>query len=322
VKVNIDKTTWSFSKLNTYRNCPYSWYDIYINKADRLQNAFSQYGILVHELLEKYALGKIDDKNEYFSTWELGLMLDELYDEYVTEKFPYNKYKDLSISYREQANSFFENIEENEVVAGIESEKYEILGVEHSFTFPIKDDKSDRVWDCRGFIDLVLRDKEDGKIIIVDHKSKSIKTNKKGEPNKKDIEDAYRQMSMYAIPIKELYGEYPKEIWINAFKIQTVFKREFLEEYAEEALSWALEIIHEIENDKEFFKTPDSFFCTQLCSCRETCGRFIIFDKNYNFFENQSKSMKEKIDLDKSLGIDVKDEAEPFDFDDDDEFNV
>jgi hypothetical protein len=77
-----------------------------INKAERLQNAFSQYGILVHELLENYALGKIDDKNEYFSTWELNMMLDDLYDEYVTEKFPYNKYKDLSVSYREQANSF------------------------------------------------------------------------------------------------------------------------------------------------------------------------------------------------------------------------
>lgn len=318
MQVDLTGAIFSFSKLNTYNTCPYSWYDIYINKAERIHNAFSQYGTLIHSVLERYAMGK-KGYSQALDTWELMQLLEEEYQEAVTERFPKNAYCDLAEKYYNAAVAFFSEIDEFELIKDIENGKLEILGIEHEFTFDFEVDGE--IFKYKGFIDLVVRDTTDNKIIIIDHKSKSIKTNKKGDPVEKDIHDAYLQMSSYATAIKNDFGEYPKEIWIDAFKIQKIFKREFKEEMAEEALEWARNIVRKLKIDTEFEKKPDSFFCTQLCSCRNTCGKYIKFDKTGTVFGDEPLSMAEKINRDSMFfgNEPVVNIVKPFSWDDDEE---
>lgn len=320
-KVDISEAVFSFSKLKTFETCPYSWYDIYVNKAERIQNAFSQYGTLAHSILERYAVGKKTGESKLL-TWELVSLLNDEFKDAITESFPKNPYYDsdaMKQRYYDSALTFFSEVDDCEIVANIESERFEILGVEYEFNFPIK--VEDKTYGYRGFIDLVVRDREDNGIIIIDHKSKSIKASAKGIPAEKDIRDAYLQMSSYATAIFLEFGQYPKEIWINAFKIQKIFKKKFDLKMAEEAVTWAGEIIKKLEVEKEFPKKPDSFFCLQLCSCRNVCGKFIMFDKTGALYGNQPQSMAEKIASDDALfgDLTVCDYVKPFSWDDDDE---
>lgn len=51
---------WSFSKLERFIECPYSFYLHYIKKSDPQKeegNAFSDYGTFAHSLLDGWAKG-------------------------------------------------------------------------------------------------------------------------------------------------------------------------------------------------------------------------------------------------------------------------
>ena len=310
-KLDIKDTVWSFSKLNAYTTCPYQWYNTYVNRAERLQNAFSQYGTLVHEVLENYAIDRKSGKNN-IELWELCSMLEEDYDNRVTEDFPYNKYKDLAEDYKAKANLYFEDIAESDLIQKIENKQFAIVGVELEFIFDIPD--GDTSHKCKGFIDLVVRDKADGRLIIIDHKSKAIKRLKSGKPVAKDVEDALRQMSMYAMAIHQQFDEYPKEIWINAFRVKDIIKEPFDISRGEESLTWAVNIIHRLSQDDKFYKIHkidedrrgfainqaddelyskgSSFFCLNLCNNRQSCGAKLDFNKE-DIFGEEPRSMEE-----------------------------
>ena len=56
----IDSMRWSFSRLESFYTCPYSWKRHYIDCEEGANNAFAQYGSLCHRLLEQYEKGEID----------------------------------------------------------------------------------------------------------------------------------------------------------------------------------------------------------------------------------------------------------------------
>ena len=54
---------WSFTKLETYLNCPKAFWQNYLDPSrtsEPLGNAFSDYGLFVHKLLEKWATGELE----------------------------------------------------------------------------------------------------------------------------------------------------------------------------------------------------------------------------------------------------------------------
>ena len=55
----IDLMTWSYSRINTYLQCPYQFYLKYIECLDEAPMFFSEYGSLVHEVLAEYYSGNI-----------------------------------------------------------------------------------------------------------------------------------------------------------------------------------------------------------------------------------------------------------------------
>lgn len=247
----IDNMLWSFSRLNSFYNCPYEWYEKYIMCQYGDTNFFSEFGTCCHETLEKYAKGQI-------SLFEISETYEKEFEKTVRCDAPVNKYVDIKQSYYDKGLDYFDNIDLN-------LDDYEVLGVEKEVRFKI-DDK-----DFIGYIDLLLKEKETGKIIILDHKSASIKFLKNGNVSKKDqarVREFIRQLQLYSIAVIEEYG-HVDELWWNLFKDRNWLKINWTKEDYDEAVKWAKDTIELIKNEKEYpCNNTSYYYCNYLCSQR------------------------------------------------------
>jgi len=246
----IGTMKWSFSRINNYYSgCPYEFKRHYIDCEPMKQGFYGAAGGYAHNILEKY------EKNE-LDMWDLPEHFEEHFAEEVPYDAPPNKYKDLRQDWFDNVLEYFENID-------LPIDKYEVLGVEKLVEFNI--DKYPFI----GFIDLFLRDPEDGKLILCDHKSSMIKKLKSGKISKGDQEHFLafkRQQYLYSKAIIEEYGEGSiKELWWNMFRQHDWIKIPFDYMEYQEAQNWALDTIHKIENEIEWLPNPDFFYCNYLC---------------------------------------------------------
>lgn len=256
--------TYSFSRLSSFDICKYEWRRVYIDCADKDSSAMAQFGSLIHHILEKYANGELD-------IFDLSQYYEDHFNEWVTYEFPPNKYVDLREKYYNQGLDYLDNI-------NLDFDRYEILGVEKKVTFDING------YECIGFIDLLLRDKKTGDIVIEDHKSASIGILKSGKIAKKDkehFESFKKQLYLYSKPILEEYGRVDKLKW-NLFKEQKFIEIPFNQDEYEASIKWAADTIKRIENEKEwglnkeFIKAKEEnkwppFYCLNLCNIRYHC---------------------------------------------------
>lgn len=247
----LDTMTWSFSRLNSFYNCPYEWKLRYIDCNKSENGFFGEYGSLIHKILEKYEKGEL-------SLFELNDYYEEHFSEDVPHDAPPNKYVDIKQSYYEKGLDYFNNID-------LDLDKYEVLGVEKEVRFQIAGK------DFVGYIDLLLKEKETGKIIILDHKSASIKILKNGKVSKSDqehVREFIRQLCLYAIPVIEEYG-HVDELWWNLFKDKNWLKMSFNKEDYDEAIQWAEDTLKLIETEKEWLPNNSSlYYCNYLCGQR------------------------------------------------------
>lgn len=260
-KEQIDQMTWSFSRVNSYEHCPFGWKLHYLDHIPQAGSAFAEFGSLCHELFEAYAKG---DLVEY----ELADEYDNRFNEMVVDEFPPSRGRPMVESYYERGKELFSNFE------GF-NPNWEILGVEEQVNLNVSG------YQFVGFIDLLVRDKTDSKLIVVDHKSKA-----KFE-NKQELAAYARQLYLYAQWVYEKYGEYPKELVFNMFRAGTVEIVPFSESALNDAIAWFVNTIKTIECDVDFwdkitteyesqnkpldeFKHND-FFCNYLCGSRDHC---------------------------------------------------
>lgn len=237
---DLDNMDWSFSRLNSFYNCPKQWYMNYILHYPKKNNFFSEYGSYIHGIMEKY------NKNEL----EIFQLLDyycENYDKNIVEQAPYNKFIDLNVLYYQKGYNFFDNFEE---------EKDVTIGAEVPFDFVITAFGKKRK--ILGFIDRVSKD-NDG-YIITDYKSKS------KFKNKKEFKNYARQLYIYSIACKKIYGEYPKKLVFYHFKDnkKTIF--DFKYEDMLETVLWIKDTIKNIYEEKEFVENYSDFYCKNLCN--------------------------------------------------------
>ena len=255
----LDTMTWSFSRLNSFYNCPYEWKLRYIDCNKSENGCFGEYGSLIHKILEKYEKGEL-------SLFELNDYYEEHFSESVPHDAPPNKYVDIKQSYYEKGLDYFNNID-------LDLDKYEVLGVEKEVRFQIAGK------DFIGYIDLLLKEKETGKIIILDHKSASIKILKNGKVSKSDqehVREFIRQLCLYAIPIIEEYG-HVDELWWNLFKDKNWLKMPFNKEDYNEAIQWAEDTLKLIETEKEWLpNNSSSYYCNYLCGQRNNACEYKI----------------------------------------------
>lgn len=251
-KFIIDTMEWSFSRLTTYEQCPYSFFLKYVNCNEGNKNFFSQYGSFVHKILEKY------EKDE-LSLFELCDYYEKNFDEEIPCPAPPNKFTDLRQSYYDKGMDYLENID-------LDLENYDILGVEKPVNFKLEK------YQMVGIIDLLLKDKKTGEITVLDHKSGSLKINKNGCVSKSDEEhfkSFKRQLYLYSAAVTAEYGVKPKYLKWNLFKDRNYLTIEFNDKEFEEAKRWAIDTIHAIENDTKWLPNPSDYFCRYICDMRD-----------------------------------------------------
>ncbi len=272
----IDDFKWSHSRINSYEICPKMFYLKHILCLEDSPSAFTQWGLLIHSLLERYFKCELE-------IFELSSKYDEEYGTKVSLQFP-SSFIELNTRYYELGKDYFDNFE------GL-FDGCKILGIEEDVE--IKLGKYNFV----GFIDLIV--KKDDDIYIVDHKSKN------KFKSKKEKEEALRQLYLYSLYIYKKYNKYPSGLIFNLVrgfpetkspkrkskivedeivtqnqgKCGLIIKEPFNIDKMEEAKKWALDTIEKIYQDQAFEKTPPSiFFCDNICGQRKNCpysGKYV-----------------------------------------------
>ena len=246
----IEDMTFSYSRINSYKSCPYAWFLNYIDKMKKRDLFYSSYGNLMHDIIAKYYKGEIT-KSEMpvefltrFSTDVKGVRPSAS----IVEK-----YVDSSLEYLRNFEEFGLN-----TVAVEEKVNFQIDGIP-----------------MIGFIDYI--GEKDGDYIIVDHKSHSLKPRsgrKKPTVKDKELDEYLRQLYLYSTAVKDRYGKFPKELWFNCYRSGIVIKEPFDEEKYNEAVEWATSTIEEIKGDADFYDNYDYFYCRWICDQALNCEVF------------------------------------------------
>ena len=249
----VDGMRWSFSRLNSFKQCPYAWYEQYMNCNKGIGNFFSSYGSFMHKILEMY-------EKEELSLFELPMYYEEHFYEEVPEDAPPNQYVDIKQSYYDKGFEYLNDI-------SLILDDYEVLGVEKEIHFKISD------CDCIGYIDLLLKNRKTGEIIVLDHKSASLKFKKSGEISKTDadhFEEFKNQLYLYSMAVIEEYGKVDYLEW-NMFRDQRHVKIQWKQEEYEKAIKWAEETLKKIREEEAWFPNPDFYYCHYICNQRQCC---------------------------------------------------
>lgn len=268
-KQQLDEMVWSYSRITTYANCPAEFKQHYLDDPEHsVDNAFAEFGSLCHMILEEYEAGQLAE-------YELLDEYDSRYNEVVCHEFPKMRGTSLGDSYYNDGAAYFESFN------GF-PESWEILGQEIEFEVMVGP------YRFRGFIDLLVRDRQDQRLIVVDHKSKN------GFHSKKEKAEYAKQLYSYSKYVYEKYGEYPKQLIFNMFRKHELVTIEFSPKDYEATLHWLVAQIDEIYQDLDFWdkitkeyerKGKDiedfactDFYCNSLCGCRTSCERSIEYE--------------------------------------------
>jgi hypothetical protein len=254
---------WSWSRINSFRQgveengdgCAYSWYTTY-RKNDRGQgNYFADYGLLAHNLIEKFGKGELfewdieDEVEKGITNFQYRPPFPRMGQGYVAKLrdfFCLNTFDGKSFSDRFKKYKFIES----------ETEMHINLGGHK----------------IRGFIDLVAKHDDYG-FVVVDFKSSKPYIGKK-------LDNNIMQLYLYSIGIKEKYGHYPEHLIYYYFKEpQKEYAYKFSLDELERTKEYVLETIEMTKKytSEDQFKprcldVPDNdFFACHLCNHRFSC---------------------------------------------------
>lgn len=233
--------TWSFSRLNI--DCLYEYKLSYIEKLERATNGWALVGTHAHETIEKYLLQEIGIENvlQYFI---------EHYPKEAT--FPTFGKTNLGLKLYDQLEEFFSTFK------GFTTQT---IGVEQKFEIQLDEENQ-----LIGFIDRVFR-KPNGRIGVVDYKISNVF-------NGQEIIKKSKQLFVYAWAIKEIYGEYPEDMYFHFLKTNDFIRVNFNEEALQKTKDWVWERINIMSNETEFAPNLNNFYCANLCSQRYNCKYF------------------------------------------------
>lgn len=247
--------TYSFSQLSSFDECPYGFYLQRIEKMPQKGNAFAEQGSLIHDLIDQWAKGVLSKE-------QLPEEYKRRYPDEVLSSWPrILASKGYAEKTYDQGLSYFENFDE--------FKGFDIIDTEQKFETEIEGRP------FIGIIDMLLRDKETGDLIVLDHKSKSLSAFKKEEKT------IYRQQYIYSKYVNEKMGVWPDVLMFNLFKEDgLLLSKPFDKKEYDKVYTWAANIIQKIENfdvmDWLESKEKSDFFCQELCNMRENCFNGIM----------------------------------------------
>lgn len=247
---------WSHSRLTTFENCKYEFYLKYLVNNEQLypqeNNYYAELGSFVHKILAMVFEGKLtpEEAAEYYvNNYESNI-------DYRTRKATMEKSFETCAEYF--ASTDFDWLK-----------NYTVIAVEQKLEFKVQD------YDFIAYIDLLVKDIKDGKMVVIDHKSSEypFKKNRKVRAKCKETFEKYKsQMYLYCHAIKDKYGEFPKEIVWNHFKDGgklTIIP--FNEGEYQKVIQQLVSTIHKIENEEDYEPRETCFYCKELCNFRHSC---------------------------------------------------
>lgn len=242
----FDDWVWSYSRLQSFEQCPWGFAQKYLYSDTKRgePNFYSAYGSLIHELHERWYKGEIKK--------------DQIVPEFI-KRFIALPPTDSKRRTRYLASGL------NYFSRGIYTPG-DIVGVEQRLKFHVGG------YRFVGIADLIY--KENGGLVIMDHKSHDLQPRSKHrKPTVKDKElDKYlRQLYLYAHACRELGLGKVNKLVFNCFKAGVRVEEPYSAVGELEAVAWASDIIHQIENARVFAPLPDWFFCRNLCDTRSIC---------------------------------------------------
>lgn len=247
----LDAIEFSFSTIHMYEQCQYAFYNKKICGDIGVDNAYAEIGRYGHEINEKI--------------FKKEITVDDALNEWIEEfeNHVFNYISDNSKEKKFLAFCYYLSIFDEKYY-----KKYEVLGVEVEFHWKIGRHK------CIGFVDLILKDKVTGDILLIDHKSAPPFFGKKGGLLKSQTENfnTYsKQMYMYCQPIYEKYKTFPKKIiWNHMFDDARTIIDFDMKEY-EKTLDWFKKTVQKIYKDTKFEPCKSYMMCNQLCNYRMDC---------------------------------------------------
>lgn len=247
----INEMTHSFSRDHSYEQCPYYFYLKYIENRDGESNYYAANGKAMHEVFEELFSGKItiDECPQAYSD-KYDLICERVKQSTMDKTF------EVCMDYLCQIDD-------------IDRDKYEILGVEMKLEFKIGKYK------FQGYVDLLVRHKETGEVILIDHKQATHFMQKDGvTPLKNQLANfvAYKkQMYIYCKGLLDTKGiQVDKIVW-NHFKENKLTIIPFKKEEMDKTCKWVEYIIEKIKKDKEFKCNQSYMLCHVLCDYRNDC---------------------------------------------------
>lgn len=246
----IETMVWSYSRLEIFDDCPYRWFLSYIHtpKMHKEEKFYAVYGLLMHDLLEKFYKGQISK--------------DEMIISYLTRFV-----KETDVAGKPKSSiveSYFKS--GKEYISNIKPLPYETVSVEETFNFNIEGIP------FTGRIDYIGL--EDGEYVIVDNKSRNLKPrSKRKNPTVKDkeLDTMLRQLYIYAEAVRQKYGKLPKKLCFNCFKNGEYIEEPFNEDAFHETLSWVKNKVEEISGADDFYPNVEFFSCRYLCGYSYDC---------------------------------------------------
>lgn len=250
----IEDMVWSYSRVGAFESCPYGWFLRYICKSPKKKRFYSEYGLFMHSLLERYHSGKATK--------------EELLTDYLTQFYD----KVPSAPNKKVLKSYFND--GLNCIRDLEPLPYHMIATEQRGEFVLNGVRTTVVIDYLGELD--------GDLYLIDHKSKVLKPrSKRKNPTKSDEElDTYfRQLYIYSAYVKEKWGQFPKYLALNCFRNGQLIIEPFNQEAYSSAIHWFGESVKAISKEEDFSPNLDWFFCKNLCDCCDSCEFYEAFLK-------------------------------------------
>lgn len=230
--METNKQTYSFSRLDSWNQCPLQWKYNYLDKLPQLSNFFSELGSYMHLLLEAYDRGKIPADR-----------LSEVFDKHYRRRVHTPPPFPIEDKWKSEVYWEFNKFRGFSKPA---------IGIERDILIDYGD------FFLRGFID---REVEGG---IIDYKvSKPF--------DKKKLEHKKKQLYLYSRAYKEKWGKYPEKLYFFFFRVGKITEIDFDIKDYNKAVKWARNMVKEIESATEYPAKIDKGFCNNLCGFRNIC---------------------------------------------------
>lgn len=243
----ISDMVWSYSRITAFESCPYKFFLSYIKHMDKKRMFFSDYGTLMHKIIEMHLNGELS--KQQVVPYYLSHFREDIKGFAPT--------KAIFKTYFEQGLQYLNHMDFPYPVP---------IGVEKRVDFFIGDKPFTGIIDCIA--------KQAGSLVILDNKSRDLKPRSlRKKPTKSDAElDSYlRQLYLYSVPIKDLFDTYPDRLEFNCFRTGQLISEPFQEEALGTTKEWALQTIEKITENDDWSPQMDYWKCRYLCDLNQHC---------------------------------------------------